>query len=49
MKLILIMKEEFYNDDGTFNNFKLLDRLEYLNNLVKSCSFSNKLALTCFD
>ena len=40
---------EFYNDDGTFNNFKLLDRLEYLDNLIKSCSFSNKFALTCFD
>ena len=38
-------KKEFYDVDGTFNNFKLFDHLEYLNKLVKSCSLGNKLFL----
>ena len=39
-------KNKFYNDDGTYNEIRFLDRLEYLNKLVKSWSFSNKLVLT---
>ena len=38
-------KNKFYYDDETFNEIKLFDHLEYLNKLVRSCSFSNKLVL----
>ena len=40
---------KFYNDDGTLNNSKLLDRIETLNKIVRSCSFSNKIFLTIKD
>ena len=39
-------KSKFYNHDETYNEIRFLDRLEYLNKLVKSWSFSNKLVLT---
>ena len=39
-------KKRFYNDDGTLNEIKLLDRLEYLNKLGKSCTLGNKLVVT---
>ena len=42
-------KNKFYNDDGTLNEIKLFDPLVYLNKLVRSCSFSNKLVLTIKD
>ena len=42
-------KKEFYDDDGTFNNFKLLDRIKTLDKMVRSCSFSNKLFLNLKD
>ena len=42
-------KNKFYNDDRTLNEVKLFDRSEYLNKLVRSCSFSNKLVLTIKD
>ena len=42
-------KNKFYNDDGTLNEIRLFDRLVYLNKLVRSCSFSNKLVLTIKD
>ena len=41
--------KKFYNDDGTLNNSKLLDRIETLNKIVRSCSFSNKIFLTIKD
>ena len=40
-----LKKKEFYDDDGTLNNFKLEDCLETLDKIVRSCSFSNKLFL----
>ena len=42
-------KKKFYNDDGTLNEIKQLDRLEYLNKLVKSCTLGNKLVVTIKD
>ena len=40
-----LKKKEFYDDNGTFNNFKLEDRLETLDKMVRSPSFSNQLFL----
>ena len=40
-----LKKKEFYDDNGTFNNFKLEDRLETLDKMVRSRSFSNQLFL----
>ena len=42
-------KNRFYNDDRSLNNYKLLERIEILNKIVRSCSFSNKLFLTIKD
>ena len=39
----------FYNYDGSLNNYKLLERIEILNKIVRSCSFSNKIFLTIKD
>ena len=39
----------FYNYDGSLNNCKLLERIEILNKIVRSCSFSNKIFLTIKD
>ena len=39
----------FYNYDGSLNNYKLLERIEILNKIVRSCSFSNKFFLTIKD
>ena len=41
------LKEKwFYNHDGTINDFKLHERLDYLKQLVKLWSFSKKLFLS---
>ena len=40
-----LKEKDLYNHDGTINGFKLEDYLEYLEKLVRSCSFSNKLFL----
>ena len=40
-----LKKKEFYDDNGTFNNFKLEGRLETLDKMVRSRSFSNQLFL----
>ena len=42
-------KNRFYNDDRSLNNYKLLERIEILNKIVRSCSFSNKFFLTIKD
>ena len=39
-------KNKCYNDDGTLNDYKLLERIEILNKIVRSCSFSNNIFLT---
>ena len=39
----------FYNYDRSLNNYKLLERIEILNKIVRSCSFSNKIFLTIKD
>ena len=38
-------KNKFYNDNGTLNENKLFERLEYLNKVVRSCTLGNKLCL----
>ena len=38
-------KHKFYTDDGTLNQNKLFERLEYLNKVVRSCTFGNRLFL----
>ena len=38
-------KKEFYDDDGTFSNFKLLNRIETLDKMVGSWTLGNKLFL----
>ena len=38
-------KKNFYNDDGTLNENKLFERLEYLNKVVRSCNLGDKLFL----
>ena len=38
-------KHKLYNDDGTLNQNKLFERSEYLNKMVRSCTFGNKLFL----
>ena len=43
LKIKLIIKKIFYNDDGTLNENKLFKRLEYLNKVVRSCHLGNKL------
>ena len=35
-------KYKFYNDDGTRNERKHFEHLEYLNKVVRSCSLGNK-------
>ena len=47
--MLIIEKNKFWNDDGTLNEIKFLDRLEYLINLVKSCTLGNKLVATVKD
>ena len=48
--MMLIKKKKYvYNDHESLNEIKLFDRLEYLNKLVRSCIFSNKLVLTIKD
>ena len=42
-------KNKFYNDDGTLNDYKLSERIETLNKVVRSCSFSNNNFLTIKD
>ena len=42
-------KNKFYNDDGTLNDYKLLERIEILNKTVRSCSFSINIFLTIKD
>ena len=42
-------KNKFYNDDGTLNDYKLSERIETLNKVVRSCSFSNNIFLTIKD
>ena len=37
-----LKKKEFYDDNGTFNNFKLED---FIDKMVRSRSFSNQLFL----
>ena len=34
-------KKYIYNDDQYLNDYKLLERIEILNKIVRSCSFSN--------
>ena len=38
-------KYNLYNDDGTINDEKLNNRMNYLNNLVSSLNFGNKIYL----
>ena len=40
-----LKKKVLYDDNGTFNSFKLEDRLETLDKMVRSCSFNNQLFL----
>ena len=47
--MFIMKKKELQDDDGTFNNFKLLDRIKTLDKMVRSCSFSNKLFLNLKD
>ena len=47
--ILIIEKNKFWNDDGTLNEIKFLDRLEYLNKLVKSCTLGNKPVATVKD
>ena len=37
-----LKKKEFYDDNGTFNKFKVEDCMD---KMVRSCSFSNQLFL----
>ena len=41
-----LKEKELYNDDGTINDLKLEECLEYLEKLVRSWSFSKKLFIT---
>ena len=41
-----LKEKELYNDDGTINDFKLEECLEYLEKLVRSWSFSKKHFIT---
>ena len=37
---LIIKKNKFYNDEN-----KLIERLEYLNKVIRSCTLDNKLLL----
>ena len=42
-------KKYIYNDDQYLNDYKLLERIEILNKIVRSCSFSNNFFFTLKD
>ena len=42
---VYLKRKEFYDDDGTFNDFKFEERLETLNKIVRSCTLGYKLFL----